>query len=83
MRFLKNTFGIITLQVGTISFSSVFIVRMKFFRNLTKSSTMKLIILFQTLAACILLVNILSLDKEEPSMKHLIRHKENYLLTLI
>ncbi|XP_025195445.1 uncharacterized protein LOC112594708 [Melanaphis sacchari] len=44
MWFLKNTFGIITLQVGVISFSSVFI----------------------TLAACILLVNVLSLDMEEP-----------------
>ncbi|XP_027840043.1 uncharacterized protein LOC114121783 isoform X1 [Aphis gossypii] len=44
MWLLKNTFGIITLQVGIISFSSVFI----------------------TLAACILLVNVLSLDKEEP-----------------
>ncbi|XP_022160403.1 uncharacterized protein LOC111026607 [Myzus persicae] len=44
MWYLKNTFGIITLQVGIISFSSVFI----------------------TFAVCILLVNALSLDIEEP-----------------
>ncbi|XP_026805728.1 uncharacterized protein LOC113548842 [Rhopalosiphum maidis] len=44
MWFLKNTFGIITLQVGIICFSAVFI----------------------TLAACILLVNVLSLENEEP-----------------
>jgi hypothetical protein len=70
MWFLKNTFGIITLQVGIICFSAVFIVRKK----LSRYFTMTLIIIvkkFQTLAACILLVNVLSLENEEPSMKHL------------
>jgi len=71
MWFLKNTFGIVTLRIGVISFSSVFIVRKKFLRYYTTISTIKLINIFQTLAACILLVNVLSLDIEEPSTKHL------------